>query len=122
MSEACIEAVAPPVTDSQPRDQIEDLKKALSANLTRSAKHIDVGKNAANGLAQLVMALINLIHELLERQAIRRIDAGSLTQDQVEAVADALMRQAQTIVELCDELGLTEEDLNIDLGPLGKLT
>jgi cell division protein ZapA (FtsZ GTPase activity inhibitor) len=119
---AVLEDVAPPKSISQPRDQIEELKKALAVNLAQSTKRIDVGQSAANGLAQLVMALINLIHELLERQAIRRIDAGSLTPEQTERVADALMQQAQTIAQLCDQLGLTEEDLNLDLGPLGKLT
>ena len=122
MSGPWLEDAAPAEVAAQPERTFEDLKTALSANLAQNTKRIEVGQNAANGLAQLVLALINLIHELLERQAIRRIDAGSLAPEQVEAVADALMKQAQTIVQLCEQLGLSEEDLNIDLGPLGKLT
>ena len=74
-----------------------------------------------NGLGQLVLTLVKLLHELLERQAIRRIDSGSLTEEQVERLGLTLMRQAQEIERLRKEFGLEEEDLNLDLGPLGKV-
>ena len=74
-----------------------------------------------NGLGQLVLTLVRLIHELLERQALRRIDAGSLTENQIESVGLALMRQADEINRLRKEFNLEEEDLNLDLGPLGRL-
>ena len=74
-----------------------------------------------NGLGQLVLALVKLLHELLERQALRRIDAGSLTHDEIDRLGIALMRQAHEIERLREEFGLEEEDLNLDLGPLGKL-
>lgn len=74
-----------------------------------------------NGLGQLVLTLVRLIHELLERQAIRRIEAGSLTDDEIENVGVALMRQAEEIDRLRREFNLEEEDLNLDLGPLGRL-
>jgi len=74
-----------------------------------------------NGLGQLVLTLVKLLHELLERQAIRRIDSGSLTGEQVERLGLTLMRQAQEIERLRKEFGLEEEDLNLDLGPLGKV-
>jgi hypothetical protein len=74
-----------------------------------------------NGLGQLVLTLVKLLHELLERQAIRRIDSGSLTEQQVERLGLTLMRQAQEIERLRKEFGLEEEDLNLDLGPLGKV-
>jgi hypothetical protein len=77
--------------------------------------------NLKNGLGQLVLTLVKLLHELLERQAIRRIDAGSLSEDQIERVGVTLMRQAEEIDRLRVEFGLEEEDLNLDLGPLGKL-
>jgi gas vesicle protein GvpK len=77
--------------------------------------------NTKNGLGQLVLTLVKLLHELLERQAIRRIEAGSLTDQQVERLGLTLMRQAQEIERLRKEFGLEEEDLNLDLGPLGKL-
>ncbi len=74
-----------------------------------------------NGLGQLVLTLVKLLHELLERQAIRRIDSGSLTEEQVERLGLTLMRQTQEIERLRREFGLEEEDLNLDLGPLGKV-
>jgi len=74
-----------------------------------------------NGLAQLVLTLVKLLHELLERQALRRIDAGSLTEEQIERVGITLMRQSEEIERLREEFGLADEDLNLDLGPLGKL-
>jgi len=74
-----------------------------------------------NGLGQLVLTLVKLLHELLERQALRRMDAGSLTEEQVERLGVTLMRQAEEIERLRKEFGLEEEDLNLDLGPLGKV-
>jgi hypothetical protein len=74
-----------------------------------------------NGLAQLVLTLVKLLHELLERQAIRRIEAGSLSDTQIERLGLTLMRQAQQIERLRKEFGLEDEDLNLDLGPLGKV-
>jgi hypothetical protein len=77
--------------------------------------------SAKNGLGQLVLTLVKLLHEILERQAIRRIDAGSLSEVQIERLGLTLMRQAEEIERLRKEFGLDEEDLNLDLGPLGKL-
>lgn len=74
-----------------------------------------------NGLGQLVLTVVKLLHELLERQAIRRMESGSLNDDQIERLGITLMRQAQEIERLRKEFGLEEEDLNLDLGPLGKL-
>jgi hypothetical protein len=74
-----------------------------------------------NGVGQLVLTLVKLLHELLERQAIRRIDSGSLSDDQIERLGMTLMKQARELDRLRMEFGLEEEDLNLDLGPLGKL-
>ncbi len=83
---------------------------------------LELDKNATkNGLGRLVLTLVRLIHELLEKQAIRRMDAGSLAEDEVEAVGLTLMKQAEEIDRLRKEFGLEEDDLNLDLGPLGKL-
>jgi len=65
--------------------------------------------------------LVRLLHELLEHQAIRRMDSGTLTDDEIERLGLALMKQTEEIERLRKEFGLEEEDLNIDLGPLGKL-
>ncbi len=81
----------------------------------------DLGEGVKNGVAQLVLTLVQLIHELLEKQAIRRMDAGTLTEDEVERLGTALMLQADQIARMCDEFGLSPDDLNLDLGPLGRL-
>jgi len=78
-------------------------------------------KTVKNGLGQLVLTLVRLLHELLERQAIRRMESGSLTDAELERLGTTLMLQAQEIERLRKEFGLEEEDLNLDLGPLGKL-
>jgi len=78
-------------------------------------------ESAKNGLAQLVLTVIKLLHELLERQAMRRIDAGSLRDNEIEKLGVALMRQSQEIERMRVAFGLQQEDLNLDLGPLGKL-
>jgi hypothetical protein len=74
-----------------------------------------------NGLGQLVLTLIKVLHELLKRQALRRMEAGSLSIAEMERLGATLMRQAQEIERMAKELGLELEDLNLDLGPLGKL-
>ena len=74
-----------------------------------------------NGLGALVLTVVKLLHELLERQALRRIDAGSLSDAQIEKLGLTLMQQADEIDRLRKEFGLEESDLNLDLGPLGKL-
>lgn len=101
----------------------EDVLAGLpSRNGIGQAARINLDPDSVkNGLGQLVLTLVTLIHELLERQAIRRIEAGSLSEDEIERLGVTLMRQGQEIARLCQEFGLEEEDLNLDLGPLGKL-
>jgi hypothetical protein len=77
--------------------------------------------NVRAGLGKLVLTLIKLLHELLERQALRRMDAGSLSDEEIERLGLTLMKQAQEIDRIRRDFGLEEEDLNIDLGPLGNL-
>jgi hypothetical protein len=77
--------------------------------------------DAKKGLGQLVLTLVKLLHELMERQAIRRMDAGALTDEEVERLGQALMLQSEEIARIRDVFGLRDEDLNLDLGPLGRL-
>lgn len=77
--------------------------------------------DAKNGLGRLVLTVVKLLHELLERQAIRRIEAGALTEVEIERLGTTLMRQAEEIDRLRQVFKLEDEDLNIDLGPLGRL-
>ncbi len=78
-------------------------------------------ENAAKGLGRLAVAIVNLLHELLERQAIRRMESGSLSDAQVESLGECLMQQSLAIDSLCEVFGIERKDLNLDLGPLGKL-
>ena len=72
-------------------------------------------------VVKLVLTLVEFIRQLLERQAIRRVEAGTLTDEETEAVGLALMRLEETIRELGGQFGLAPEDLNLDLGPIGRL-
>jgi hypothetical protein len=78
-------------------------------------------ENVGQGLIRLVLTLVELLRELLERQALRRIDAGSLTSDEIERLGSTFLRLAEEVDRLKRHFGLTDEDLNLDLGPLGKL-
>ena len=74
-----------------------------------------------NGLGRLVLTIVELIRELLERQAIRRMRAGSLTEPEIERLGTTFLQLAEEMKRLKSQFGLEDEDLNIDLGPLGKL-
>ena len=72
-------------------------------------------------LMKLVLTIIELVRQLMERQAIRRVDEGDLTDDQVEELGLALMRLEDAMRQLREQFDLSAEDLNLDLGPLGTL-
>jgi hypothetical protein len=78
-------------------------------------------ESVERGLAQLVLAIVELLRQLMERQALRRIDGGSLSEEQVERLGRTFMELDRRMEELREQFGLTEEDLNLDLGPLGRL-
>ena len=73
------------------------------------------------GLAQLVLTIVELLRQLMERQALRRVEAGGLTDEQVERLGQTLMLLSERMEELKDEFGMEDRDLNLDLGPLGRL-
>ena len=77
--------------------------------------------NIEQGLAKLVLTLIDFLRQLMERQAIRRMEGGTLTDEEIEQMGEALMKLEAKIRELAEQFGLSPEDLNIDLGPLGRL-
>jgi hypothetical protein len=68
-----------------------------------------------------VLTIIELVRQLMEKQALRRVDQGDLSEEQVEALGSGLMRLEEAMTELREKHGLTQEDLNLDLGPLGTL-
>jgi hypothetical protein len=103
--------------------ELEDLRRqleqtaAVSSPLRWNADPDDVQRS----VAQLVLTLVEFIRRLLERQAIRRMDAGTLTDQQTEDVGLALMKLEETVRDIAAKFGIPPEDLNLDLGPIGKL-
>lgn len=94
---------------------LAQLARALPERLEASAENIEAG------LARLVLTLVELLRRVLEHQAVRRMEGGSLTEEEIERLGLALLRLQQRMVEIRGVFGLEEEELNIDLGPLGRL-
>lgn len=85
-------------------------------------ERINADSNAAeNGLARLVLTLIELLRKVLEHQAIRRMDGGGLTEAEVEKLGLAMLRLHKRMEDMKEVFGLADEDLQVDLGPLGRL-
>lgn len=93
-----------------------DLKDALP-DMTRLAIDPD---RVEQDLARLVLGLMEFLRQLMELQAVRRMEAGSLTEDEEERLGLTLMRAEEALHRLADEFGLTPEELSLDLGPLGR--
>jgi hypothetical protein len=97
-------------------------ERAGLAEAPRPANRINIDPaQVRKGFGQLVLTLVKLVHELLERQAVRRLESGALSEEQIERLGIALMQQAQEIERLRQDFGLEPEELNLDLGPLGKV-
>ena len=103
--------------------KLDDLRRELeraagsSSPLRWNANPDEVQRS----VAQLVLTLIEFIRKLLERQAIRRMEAGTLTDQQTEDVGRALMQLETAVRDIAARFGVPLEDLNLDLGPIGKL-
>ncbi len=101
---------------------VAELRRQLQSSGQDPVERIDCNQETIEqGLAKLVLGLIELLHQLLERQAIRRMEGGTLRDEQVEEMGLALMKLEAKIKELADQFGLKPEDLNLNLGPLGNL-
>ena len=99
-------------------DRTADLREvapALPSRLDASPEDIEAG------VGKLVLTLVEFIRQLLEHQAVRRMEGGSLDEDEMERLGLALMRLEQRLEEIRDVFGIEKDDLNIDLGPLGRL-
>jgi len=100
-----------------------ELRK-LRAEINRKMKPLRWNPEAEDvqrSVAQLVLTIVEFLRQLMERQAIRRMEEQTLTPKEIEAVGTALMQLEETIRDIGARFGLTPEDLNLDLGPLGKL-
>ena len=95
--------------------EIPRLSNALSRRIDADPESVE------QGLAQLVLTIVELLRQLMERQALRRIDGGGLTEEQIERLGTTFMELDRRMEELREHFGLEAEDLNLDLGPLGRL-
>jgi len=96
-------------------DELDRLRAGLRRRVNAD------GESLEQGLAQLVLTVIELLRQLMERQALHRIDAGTLTEEEVERLGRVFMALSERMDELKDLFGLEDEDLNLSLGPLGNL-
>ena len=103
-------------------ENLDDFLRGLEGVGNRMPSRVNADPhNVEKGLARLVLTLIDLLRQLMERQAIRRMEGGSLSDEEVERVGQTFMQLERRIEELTKSFGLERSDLNIDLGPLGKL-
>jgi hypothetical protein len=100
---------------SETTGTLERLEAALPRRLNADPEGLE------KGLAQLVLTLVELLRELMERQALRRIEAGTVSDEEVERLGRTFMALSERMDELKEVFGLTDEDLNLNLGPLGNL-
>jgi hypothetical protein len=105
---------APLDLDPFARD-LRRLDDALSRRLDADPENVE------RGLAQLVLTIVELLRQLMERQALRRVEAGNLDDETIERLGRTLMALESRMEELKETFGLADEDLNLDLGPLGRL-
>ena len=110
------------VTPQEIAAAVSDLNRELRAVGEGTIDRIDCSpENIEQGLARLVLSLVELLRRLLERQAIRRMEGGSLDDAKVEEMGLALMKLEMKVHEIAAAFGLKPEDLNLELGPLGNL-
>jgi hypothetical protein len=105
---------APLDLDPFARD-LNQLDDALSRRIEADPENVE------RGLAQLVLTVVELLRQIMERQALRRVEAGNLDDETIERLGQTLMALEARMGELKQTFGLDDEDLNLDLGPLGRL-
>jgi hypothetical protein len=105
------------------RSDPEELPEAALAALARALpERIDADpERVEQGLARLVLTVVELLRKVLEHQAVRRMDGGTLSEEEIERLGLALLKLDERMGEITRAFGLTDADLNIDLGPLGRL-
>jgi hypothetical protein len=102
-----------------PRKRPSSTRRRASTFKARFEAHPE---DVERSLAKLVLSLVEFLRQVMERQAVRRMDEDTLTPDEIESMGVALMKLEQTLHEMADRFGLTPADLHLDLGPLGRLT
>jgi cob(I)alamin adenosyltransferase len=101
---------------------VDDLAAELDRVGTAFPRRVNADpERVEQGLAQLVLTLVELLRQLMERQALRRMEQGTLTDEQIERLGETFMKLERRMEELKQEFGLEDRDLNLNLGPLGDL-
>ena len=108
----------PEIETAHPEEFVEQVRCVTDTLPSRI--NIDP-ESVEQGLAKLVLTLIEFIRRLLEKQAVRRMEGGDLSPEQIEELGLALMKLEAKLQELKTQFGLTDDDLNLDLGPIGRL-
>ena len=97
----------------------QELRQALTFTESVVPERISADPEIVeNGLAKLVLSIVELVRRLLEKQALRRMDAGNLSEEEIERLGNALMKLEEKMAELKRTFGLSDDDLNMKLGPL----
>jgi hypothetical protein len=110
------------ITPEEIAAAVAEVNRELKAAGEGPVQRIDCSPdNIEQGLARLVLSLVELLRRLLERQAIRRMEGGSLPDEKIEEMGQALMKLEAKVAEIAAAFGLRVEDLNLELGPLGNL-
>ncbi len=100
----------------------EQLRQSLTFTESAIPERISADPEVVeNGLARLVLSIIELVRRLLEKQALRRMDAGNLTEEEIERLGTALMKLEEKMIEMKKVFGLEDDDLNLSLGPVRTL-
>jgi hypothetical protein len=109
------------VIDAWPEER-EPAQRGPEQRGPEQRRRIDADpESVERGLVSLVLTVVELLRQLMERQALRRVDQGTLSDDKVEEIGQTLMALENRMTELREHFGLEPEDLNLDLGPLGPL-
>lgn len=102
--------------------EIDAVRKHLEAELAKPPPRWNASQDdVQRSVVRLVLTLVEFLRQLMERQAIRRMEAETLNEAEIEAVGRALMQLEETIVELCRKFDIPPEELNLELGPLGRM-
>jgi gas vesicle protein GvpK len=109
------EAGTAPAADASVTAALTEIASSLPDRINADPERVE------QGLARLVLTVIELLRQVLEHQAIRRMDGGTLSEEEIERLGLALLKLNHRMDELKAVFGLDDEDLNIDLGPLGRL-
>ena len=101
--------------DQELREKLDFSRSAFPERIAADPENVE------NGLARLVLSIVELVRKLLEKQALRRMDAGTLTEEEIERLGEGLMKLEEKVDELCKSFGLTREDLRLSLGKIQEI-